>query len=123
MDKNSVNVQNSRYVSGGETEVNSTRLEWWERIQFEVDPSDMRYTVDIKTEGRLDLIAAAFLGDSHLWWLIAQYNAILDPFSEITIGRVLRIPSKDRAGMLMNGRVGGFKSARTIPLSNITPIV
>lgn len=123
MEKNSTNVQTSRYVAGGQTEVNSTRLEWWERSNFELDGSDVIYVVDQKTEGRLDLIAAAFLDDSHLWWLIAQYNAILDPHGEIIAGRTLRIPTRDRLETMINGRQGGYPSKREVPLTNITPIV
>jgi len=120
---NSTLVQQSRYVVGGKTEVGSRNLEWWERTVFELDDTDERYTVDKKTEGRLDLIAAAYLGDSHLWWFIAQYNAILDPFAEIALGRVLRIPSRSRVQSLLAGKIGGFASTREIPLTNITPIV
>ncbi len=120
---NSTLVQKSRYVVGGQTEVNSKRLEWWERASFTLDDSDTTFVIDQKTEGRLDLVAKAFLGDNHLWWLIAQYNLILDPFSEIVTGRVLRIPSKDRVQSLLAGKLGGYASTREVPLSNITPIV
>lgn len=123
MEKNSTNVQTSRYVVGGQTEVNSLRLEWWERANFQLDASDTLYVIDSKTEGRLDLIAAAFLNDSHLWWFIAQYNAILDPYGEIIAGRTLRIPTKDRLQSLLTGRQGGYESKREVPLTNITPIV
>lgn len=123
METNSTLVQNSRYVVGGQTETNSKRLEWWERAEFLLDESDTRYVVDKITQGRLDLIAEAYLGDSHLWWFIAQYNAVLDPYSEITEGRVLRIPNKDRLQTLLAGRQGGFPSTREVPLTNITPIV
>ena len=122
-EKNSTNVQNSRYVVGGQTEVNSTRLEWWERATFKQDDSDVRYLIDKKTEGRLDLIAAAFLGDSHLWWFIAQYNSILDPYSEIVPGKILRIPTKERMQLMLVGRQGGYKSTREVPLTSILPIV
>ena len=123
METNSTLVQDSRYVVGGQTEVNSKRLEWWERAVFTLDDSDTRYVVDRTTEGRLDLIAHAFLGDSHLWWFIAQYNAVLDPFAEITEGRVLRIPNQDRVQNMLSGRQGGYASTREVPLTNITPVV
>jgi hypothetical protein len=123
METNSTLVQNSRYVVGGQTEVNSKRLEWWERANFTLDESDDRFVIDRKTEGRLDLIAAAFLGDSHLWWFIAQYNAILDPHGEVIQGRVLRIPKKDRVQTMLSGAQGGYASTREVPLTNITPIV
>jgi len=125
METNSTLVQESRYVVGGQSEVNNqgTRLEWWERQEFTLDESDTLYTVDQKSVGRLDNIADAFLGDDNLWWLIAQYNAILDPFSEITEGRILRIPTKARVQTLLSGKLGGYPSTREVPVNNVTPIV
>lgn len=122
-EKNSVNMPKSRYVSGGSTETNQFRLEWWERTQLVWNDTDSTYVVEPKSVGRLDLIASAFLGDSHLWWLIAQYNAILDPFNEVTVGRTLRIPSKDHAQSMLGGKLGGYQSTREVPLTNITSIV
>lgn len=122
-EKNSTNVQKSRYVAGGATEVNQFALEWWERVNLEPDDTDTTYVIESKSEGRLDLIAKAYLDDSRLWWLIAQYNAILDPYNEIIEGRVLRIPSKSRAQSMLNGKLGGYESTREVPLSSITPIV
>ena len=120
---NSTNIPKSRYVAGGATEVNQFRLEWWERITFKWDASDTKYVIDNKSQGRLDLIAQSFLGDSRLWWVLAQYNALLDPYNECTIGRVLRIPTQARVQTFLNGKLGGYASTREIPLSNIVPIV
>ncbi len=124
MATNSTQVPGSRYVAGGQTEVNSWALEWWERTKFQISEDDDRYVVERTTAGRLDLIAYAFYDDTHLWWFIAQYNAILDPFAEIVEGRVLRIPKKDRVKLMMSsGLIGGYPSAREVPTNNITPIV
>lgn len=124
METNSTLVQDSRYVVGGQTEVNATALEWWERAVFTLDESDIIYVVEKSAEGRLDNIAKTFLDDSSYWWVIAQYNAILDPFTEIAEGRILRIPTPARLqSMLSAGRLGGFVSTREVPLTNVTPIV
>ena len=123
MEKSSVLVKNSRYVSGGTSEVNARAIEWWERTVLTPDASDIIYVVGRRWEGRIDLIANALLGDSRLWWLIAQYNAVLDPVNEIREGRVLRVPLKDRAQAFLNGRIGGVDSLREVPTNNITPIV
>lgn len=122
-EQNSTLLAKSRYVSGGVTEVNKTALEWWERGEFVADGSDQIYVVEDRYAGRLDLISALFLDDSKLWWLIAQYNAILDPFAEIFAGRKLRIPTKSRAQTMMTGKLGGATSTREVPLTNISPIV
>ncbi len=124
MTTNSTQVPWSRYVAGGQTEVNSWGLEWWERTVFPVTEDDDKYVVDKITAGRLDLIAYSFYDDTHLWWFIAQYNAILDPFAEVVEGRVLRLPKKERVKLMMSGGlIGGYPSSREVPTTNITPIV
>lgn len=41
---------------------------------------------------RPDLIALRACGDPAAWWIIAQFNGIILPLKETTVGRVLRIP-------------------------------
>ena len=121
---NSTLVRGSRYVAGGTTEVNKTAIEWWERNVFEVDPSDFLYVVEKKFEGRLDLITAVYLGNENVsyWWVIAMLNNILDPYSEVTTGKIIRIPSKQRLDTMLSGKLGGVPSTREVPTS-IMPIV
>ncbi len=119
---NSVLNKNSRYVSGGRTEVNPTALEWWERIPLPVNNDDTVYVVEKRFEGRLDQIAAVYLGEPRYWWVIAQYNNILDPYSEISEGAILYIPKIEKVKALMSGKTGGYPSEREVPLS-ILPIV
>jgi len=109
---NSVHTKTSRYVQGALTEVGPTGLEWWARFTFPTDISDIVYTVNETTVGRLDKIANYFLNDPQLWWLIAQYNNILDPYSEIELGRVLYIPSTDRVQLMMTQKTGGIPTQR-----------
>jgi hypothetical protein len=92
----SLDNQYSRYVQGGTTDTNNIGLGWWERKIFEKDPSDLIYYVENKYANRLDLISDAFYGDARYWWVIAQYNNILDPYSEIVPGLCLVVPTKDR---------------------------
>jgi hypothetical protein len=121
-EKNSVYVQNSRYVSGGTTEVNKTALEWWERKVFPVNSDDTVYVIEKRFEGRLDLISAVFLGEPRYWWVIAQYNNVLDPHSEITEGAIIYIPTLSRVMNTFIGKVGGEVSTRAVP-TTIFPIV
>lgn len=123
MEKNSTLIPNSRYVSGGITEINDFALEWWERTPLTIDATDRLYVVDQAFMGRIDLIAQQFLGNSRLWWFIAQYNGLLDAHAEVTVGRVLRIPSKERVQAALGGRLGGYDSTREVPTTNIVPIV
>lgn len=86
----------SRYVQGGETSINSVGLDWWDRRILPKDPTDLIYYVENKYENRIDLLATIFYGDARYWWVIAQCNDILDPYFEITAGRMLIIPTKSR---------------------------
>lgn len=119
---NSVFRRKSRYASGGTTEVSDNRLEWWERKNFTSSVDDSLYTIDQRTAGRIDIIAAMFLGEPRLWWIIAQYNKILDPFAELVAGAQIYIPSPERVDAMLNGRTGGVPSTRETPIS-ILPIV
>lgn len=56
---------------------------------------DATYVVTAATQGRPDLIANIVYGNYDLGWLISYYNDILDPFTEYSIGKELRIPSLD----------------------------
>ena len=41
-------------------------------------------------------IAARLLkGRGDLWWILAELNGVLDPFTELTVGRTLKVPSWD----------------------------
>jgi hypothetical protein len=110
----SVQSKSSRYTQGGITEVGPVGLEWWNRFNLPLDPnSDSFYTVDTQTERRIDKIAIGFYNDPTLWWIIAQYNNILDPYTEIEKGRVLYIPSRERVDLMMTNKIGGIESTRS----------
>jgi hypothetical protein len=119
---NSVFNRFSRYVGGGATEIADNKIEWWERIIFSTDPSDTEYVVDSFYEGRPDLISVAFYGEPRYWWVITQYNNIIDPIGEIVPGRVLRIPAKDRLELMVNTKQGGYASTKQ-SVNTITPVI
>lgn len=119
---NSLQNRYSRYVAGGATETADGFIEWWERFNFPKDSSDRVYIVENFCENRLDLIASVFYKESRYAWFLAQYNNILDPFSEVTAGRVLLIPTADRVALLLGSKKGGYASKRA-PISVISPII
>ena len=123
MSASSVFNKMSRYVHGGKTEVGEVGLEWWERRKIPTDSTDLMFTVDKFHSNRLDLIANIFYGEPRYWWIIAQANNILDPNAEVTEGRMLAIPTKDRIMILMNGRVGGSTTSREKNLNIISPVI
>ena len=70
----------------------------------------------------MDLIASVFYNEPRYWWVIAQYNNILDPFTETTAGRVLLIPSKSRLPLILGTALGGIPSQKQ-PVNTISPII
>ena len=60
-------------------------------IQYYV-PVHIFYTVDADTEANLPGIASRFLQDRSLWIVLMIYNGIVDPISEVSIGRRIAIP-------------------------------
>lgn len=115
--KNSTyNSKNGRYVLGGTAEVSSFALEWWSKTDLARDPSDLVYFMEKKYEGRPELLGYLFYGDPGLWWVIAQYNTIIDPFNELVEGKMLLIPLKDRVQQaIFNSKaptIGGVPSTR-----------
>jgi hypothetical protein len=122
MEKNSTLVSSSRYVSGGTAEVNQTAIEWWDRASLQTHGDDITYIVEKKFEGRIDQIAATFLGEPRHWWIIAMSNNILDPTNEIREGVRLFIPTRERVKTILSGKLGGVPSTRELTPS-IIPIV
>lgn len=119
---NSLYNKYSRYVGGGVTETANGFIEWWERSNFQQDPSDIVYTVENFYEGRLDLISSVFYNEPRWWWLIAQYNNILNPAAEIVAGRVLFIPSKARLPLMIGTKKGGEESTKQ-SVNTISPVI
>lgn len=110
----STTVKTSRYVHGGVTERSTKFLEWWEKKTLSQSVTDIDYTVEKIYEGRLDLLAYAFYAEPRYWWIIAQYNSILDPSSEIVEGKFLKIPTLDRIRTeFLTGKTGGIPSKRS----------
>lgn len=97
--KNSLDTKNGRYKCGGDTVVLPKKLGWWERdISFmtrQID--DVYYQITIREVGRPDLIGYDVYKRNDLDWLVLQYNNIVDPLEELYIGRILVLPSKNRA--------------------------
>lgn len=115
MSKNAVENKNGRYVLGGTTEVSISSLEWWNRKTMSRAAGDLTYVMEKKYEGRPDLLGHVFYGDSSLWWIIAQFNGILDPMNELVEGKVLVIPELPRITKELKSQglvVGGVASTR-----------
>lgn len=56
---------------------------------------DVNHTVNQEEENDLPLISFKLYGDPSLWWILAQLNNIVNPLSDVTIGRDLLVPTKE----------------------------
>ncbi len=63
-------------------------------------PDDRFHTV--VAGDRVDLLAARYLGQADLWWVLCDYNDIFFPL-ELELGAVLRIPSVEHVNMRLIG--------------------
>lgn len=56
--------------------------------------SPLVYQINPEEEARPDLIAQNHYGSWTYWWAVMVFNDIIDPFTELTPGKVLRLPSE-----------------------------
>jgi hypothetical protein len=55
---------------------------------------DLEMIVSQRFVGRPDLLALEVYGDEALWWVIPQRNGLEDPVGDMTLDRVLAVPSR-----------------------------
>lgn len=100
----------SRYVQGGLTEVYPDRIGWWDRYNFPTDVTDFEFTIPIKYHMRPDLLAFDLYGRSDYWYIVLQYNNIVDLTEEFVAGKQLILPSQHRVMMnMLNNKPGGVE--------------
>ena len=79
-------------------------IQFWgnrQKIDISPRPDDRFHTVT--DDDRIDLLAYRYLGDTNLWWIIADYNDLFF-CQDLEIGTKLRVPSLERVQMeLING--------------------
>lgn len=73
-------------------ETGETLLSTREIQDIPVHSNDNYYRVEVNEINRLDLIAYKYYNNPLLWWVIAQANNIIDPFEELEIGTLIRVP-------------------------------
>lgn len=87
----------SRMLNGGRTEIKGNKLGWWERKTFDKNTSnDIRVIIPDVYDKRPDLLAYAIYGKPNLFWLVLQYNDIVDVEEEFRSGKEIFLPSRVR---------------------------
>ena len=107
---NSVDVHRSRYVQGGQTERFPTRLGWWNRRTLPASDTDIKVTIDLRSQHRPWVVAYDVYGSESYEWLVLQYNNILDVIEEFVVGRELILPAPQRLQLeILGNPAGGIK--------------
>lgn len=60
------------------------------------------YTITQAHRHRLDLVALKVYGDDSMWWVLAQYNGMINVMAETVTGRVIQVPMHDEVMNLLN---------------------
>lgn len=68
-----------------------TYLESYNQFMQKRNLSEVYHVVEPTEEGRLDMISNLYYGSPRFYWLIAEANKIIDPFTVIS-GTILLIP-------------------------------
>lgn len=105
---NSTEVKTGRYTQGGLTDRFNRRLGWWERFPMDRATSDIQFVITKQYEFRPDLVAYAIYEKATLAWLVLQYNNIVDINTEFVTGKILTLPTPQRAQTnILSQRTGG----------------
>ena len=62
------------------------------QLLFKTTKKPRLYQLDKYEAGRPDLLAYKIYQNTQLWWILMKYNDIIDPFSELVEGFVLKVP-------------------------------
>jgi len=62
------------------------------QLMFKTTIKPRLYQLDSYEENRPDLISFKCYQNSQVWWILMKYNDIIDPFSELVSGVVLKVP-------------------------------
>lgn len=69
-------------------------IEVKDKITLKSDETDIKY--EVKKGDDLRGIAYKIYDEARLYWVIAEYNNILDPFKNLEEGRILTCPTLKR---------------------------
>lgn len=65
-------------------------------LNLEQSEDDTFVVVTQEYEKRPELLSSKVYGTPHLWWVIYEFNSIMDPLFDLKTNQILRIPSLDR---------------------------
>ena len=97
MENNVINKKFSRYTQGGTTYVSiDDKVKWWDRIVLAKSDDDLTVEIIPRFNRRPERMAYELDGKTELFWLILQYNTIIDINKEFITGKFVKVPSPTR---------------------------
>lgn len=88
----------SRITQGGNITTTNNK-QFWNRKVYENHYTDTVFTITPKYEFQPDLIAYDMYGDTSYEWLVLQFNNITDPWTQLKVGVIVRLPTLSRLGL------------------------
>ena len=79
------------FMNADTPELDLSSGDFW--LLFKTTDKPRLYQVDAYEEFRPDIISFKTYEHSMYWWILMKYNDVIDPFSELVRGTVLRVPS------------------------------
>lgn len=88
----------SRYASGLIATNRNNKPFLVLRRPLQLSPGEDDIIIEITQEyvKRPDLISTKVYGTPDLWWVIYEFNGIMNPLFDLKIGQILRIPNLNR---------------------------
>ena len=64
----------------------------WDSFAKAQSTNPLLYTIPLAREARPDMISYDIYENVTKWWSICALNNIIDPFNELRVGKVLKVP-------------------------------
>ena len=78
------------FMNNGTPELDLSSGDFWSLFKTTTKPR--MYQIDNYEANRPDIISNRCYVQVDLWWILMKYNDIIDPFSELVGGTVLKVP-------------------------------
>ena len=101
-------------------ELDLLSFDWLKFKEFIEDKEVTVRTVRQDEIYNLPLISYRVYGSTHMWWIIAMASDVIDPFSEVTIGKELIVPAvTDVESYIQSLRARSRRSGRAVDLPTV----
>lgn len=96
--------------------------DWLSAAYVDLADQQFSYTTTVLNDTDVaapDALAYRYYKDSSLWWVIAAFNGVVDPYEEWAVGVTMRVPALDEVLAYLQ-RVSAATSSQTLQLVDRT---